>query len=67
MEGMAPQLTKALEDLKTQKTIWDTTNLENSFDYFGRTMHEVLRAKQRTSQIYVMTDISRSTHFPKEI
>ena len=44
-------MTKALEDvLKTQKTSWDTTNLENSFDYFGRTMHEVLRAQQRTSQ-----------------
>ena len=42
---------QALEDvLKTQKTSWDTTNLENSFDYFGRTMHEVLRAQQRTSQ-----------------
>ena len=50
-DGQAPQLTKALEDvLKTQKTSWDTTNLENSFDYFGRTMHEVLRAQQRTSQ-----------------
>ena len=41
-DGQAPQLTKALEDaLKTRKTSWDTTNLENSFDYFGRTMHEV--------------------------
>ena len=50
-DGQAPQLTKALEDaLKTQKTTWDTTNLENSFDYFGRTMHEVLKAQQRTSQ-----------------
>ena len=50
-DGQAPQLTKALEDaLKTQKTNWDTTNLENSFDYFGRTMHEVLKAQQRTSQ-----------------
>ena len=50
-DGQAPQLTKALEDvLKTQKISWDTTNLENSFDYFGRTMHEVLRAQQRTSQ-----------------
>ena len=30
-DGQAPQLTKALEDsLKTQKTSWDTTNLENS-------------------------------------
>ena len=39
-DGQTPQLTKALEDaLKTQKTSWDTTNLENSFDYFGRTMH----------------------------
>ena len=44
-------MTKALEDvLKNQKTNWDTTNLENSFDYFGRTMHEVLKAQQRTSQ-----------------
>ena len=50
-DGQTPQLTKALEDvLKTQKTSWDTTNLENSFDYFGRTMHEVLKAQQRTSQ-----------------
>ena len=50
-DGQAPQLTKALEDaLKTQKTSWDTTNLENSFDHFGRTMHEVLKAQQRTSQ-----------------
>ena len=50
-DGQTPQLTKALEDaLKTQKTSWDTTNLENSFDYFGRTMHEVLRAQQKTSQ-----------------
>ena len=51
-DGQAPQLTKALEDaLKTQKTSWDTTNLENSFDYFGRTMHEVLRAQQKTTKI----------------
>ena len=50
-DGQAPQLTKALEDaLNTQKTNWDTTNLEKSFDYFGRTMHEVLKAQQRTSQ-----------------
>ena len=50
-DGQAPQLTKALEDaLKTQKTSWDTTNLENSFDYFGRTMHEVLKAQQKTTQ-----------------
>ena len=46
-----PQLTKALKDaLKTQKTSWDTTNLEYSFDYFGRTMHEVLKAQQKTTQ-----------------
>ena len=50
-DGQAPQLTKALENaLKTQKTSWDTTNLENSFDYFGRTMHEVLKAQQKTTQ-----------------
>ena len=50
-DGQVPQLTKVLEDaLKTQKTSWDTTNLENSFDYFGRTMHEVLKAQQKTSQ-----------------
>ena len=50
-DGQASQLTKALEDaLKTQKTGWDTTNLENSFDYFGRTMHEVLKAQKRTTQ-----------------
>ena len=50
-DGQTPQITKALEDaLKTQKTSWDTTNLENSFDYFGRTMHEVLKAQQKTTQ-----------------
>ena len=50
-DGQAPQLTKALEDaLKAQKTNWDTTNLENSFDYFGRTIHEVLKAQQKTTQ-----------------
>ena len=50
-DGQASQLTKALEDaLKAQKTNWDTTNLENSFDYFGRTMHEVLKPQQRTTQ-----------------
>ena len=50
-DGQAPQLTKALEDaLKAQKTNWDTTNLENSFDYFGRTMHEVLKVQQKTTQ-----------------
>ena len=50
-DGEAPQLAKALEDaLKTQKTSWDTTNLENSFDYFGRTMHKVLKAQQKTIQ-----------------
>ena len=50
-DGQTPQLTKALEDaLKTQKTSWDTTNLENSFDYFDKTMHEVLKAQQRTTQ-----------------
>ena len=50
-DGQAPQLTKPLEDaLKTQKTSWDTANLENSFDYFGRTMHEVLEAQQKTTQ-----------------
>ena len=48
-DRQAPQLTKALEDaLKTQKTSWDTTNLENSFD--DRTMHEVLKAQQKTTQ-----------------
>ena len=50
-DGQTPQITKALEDaLKTQKTSWDTTNLENSFDYFGRTMHEILKAQQKTTQ-----------------
>ena len=50
-DGQTLQLTKALEDaLKTQETSWDATNLENSFDYLGRTMHEVLKAQQRTSQ-----------------
>ena len=34
----------------TQTQTYYTTNLENSFDYFGRTMHEVLKAQQITSQ-----------------
>ena len=50
-DGQTPQITKALEDaLKSQKTCWHTTNLENSFDHFGRTMHEVLRTQQKTTQ-----------------
>ena len=50
-DGRDGQSTKALEDaLKSLKRSWVTTNLDNSFDYFGRTMHEVLEAQHRTTQ-----------------
>ena len=50
-DGQALPLTRALEEaLRAQRTNFDTTGLENSFGQFGRTMYEVLRAKQRTNQ-----------------
>ena len=50
-DGQAPQLTRALEEaLKAQRGHFDTTGLENSFDHFGRTMTEVLNAKQRANR-----------------
>ena len=46
-DGQAPQLTKALKEaLRAQRGNLDTTGLENSFDYFGKTMTEVLNAQQ---------------------
>ena len=50
-DGQALSLVRALEEtLRAQKTNLDTTGLENSFSKFGRTMPEVLKAQQRTSQ-----------------
>ena len=49
-DGQAPQLTKALEEALTQRGNLDTTGLENSFDYFGKTMTEVLNAQQRANR-----------------
>ena len=50
-DWQAPQLTKALEEaLRAQRGNLDTTGLENSFDYFGRTMTEVLNAQQRANR-----------------
>ena len=50
-DGQAPQLTKALEEaLRAQGGNLDTTGLENSFDYFGKTMTEVLNAQQRANR-----------------
>ena len=50
-DGQAPQLTKALEEaLRAQRGNLDTTGLENSFDYFGKTMTEVLNAQQRANR-----------------
>ena len=50
-DGQAPQLTKALEEaLRAQVGNLDTTGLENSFDYFGKTMTEVLNAQQRANR-----------------
>ena len=49
--GQASQLTKALEEaLRAQRSNLDTTGLENSFDYFGKTMTEVLNAQQRANR-----------------
>ena len=49
--GQALPLTRALEEvLRAQRTNLDTTDLENSFSQFGRTMFEVLKAQQRTNQ-----------------
>ena len=50
-DGQAPQLTRALEEaLRAQRSNFDTTGLENSFDHFGRTMTEVLNPKQRANR-----------------
>ena len=50
-DGQAPQLTKSLEEaLRAQRGNLDTTGLENSFDYFGKTMTEVLNAQQRANR-----------------
>ena len=50
-DGQAPQLTRALEEaLRAQRGNLDTTGLENSFDYFGKTMTEVLNAQQRANR-----------------
>ena len=50
-DGQAPQLTRALEEaLRAQGSNFDTTGLENSFDYFGRTMTEVLNTQQRANR-----------------
>ena len=50
-DGQALPLTRALEEaLRAQRTNLDTTGLENSFNQFGRTMFEVLKAQQRTNQ-----------------
>ena len=50
-DGQAPQLTKALEEaLRAQRGNLDKTGLENSFDYFGKTMTEVLNAQQRANR-----------------
>ena len=44
-------MTKALEEaLRAQRGNPDTTGLENSFDYFGKTMTEVLNAQQRANR-----------------
>ena len=49
--GQAPQITRALEEaLRAQRSNFDTTGLENSFDHFGRTMTEVLNAQQRANR-----------------
>ena len=50
-DGQALPLTRALEEaLRAQRANLDTTGLENSFNQFGRTMYEVLKAQQRTNQ-----------------
>ena len=50
-DGQALPLVRALEGtLRAKRTNLDTTGLENSFSQFGRTMSEVLKAKQRTNQ-----------------
>ena len=50
-DGQALPLVRALEEtLRAQRTNLDTTGLENSFSQFGRTISEVLKAKQRTNQ-----------------
>ena len=50
-DGQALPLVRALEEtLRAQRTNFDTMGLENSFNQFGRTMSEVLKAQQRTNQ-----------------
>ena len=50
-DGQVPQLTKALvEAVRAQRGNLDTTCLENSFDYFGKTITEVLNAQQRANR-----------------
>ena len=50
-DGQALLLTRALEEALSAKRVkLDTTGLENSFGQFGRTMYEVLKAQQMTSQ-----------------
>ena len=72
-DGQAPQFTTALEEaLRAQRGNLDTTGLENSFDYVGKTMTEVLNAQQRAnrnlfrrvnetqeSQVEVMPDMAQ--------
>ena len=50
-DGQALPIVRALEEtLRAQRNNLDTTGLENSFNHFGRTMSEVLKAQQRTNQ-----------------
>ena len=50
-DGQNLSLTKELEEtLKAHRPNLDTSELENSFDQFGRTMFEVLSAQHRTNQ-----------------
>ena len=50
-DGQALQLTKVLKEaLRTQRGNLDTTGLENSFDYFGKRVTEVLNAQQRANR-----------------
>ena len=50
-DGQNLSLTKELEEtLRAHRPNLDTTDLENSFDQFGRTIFEVLNAQHRTNQ-----------------
>ena len=50
-DGQISQLTRALEEaLRAQRSNFDTTGLENSFDHIGRRMTEDLNAQQRTNR-----------------